>query len=213
MKKMSRFVIIYLSLLCLNAKGDGYFTFASGGTRILWENFTTAGPIVPAPAGSINVAFLIGTGTPLIGTAGSPTNAESTGNWAVIFSDPNFHFATNANSGQLAIASTVNNGPVQGTFLYNSGVSFPVAGTIGSTTKNVFAVAWPSVYATPQTAAQSGSVFGWSNTFPYISGFDQGDFTLDFIHSGMTPFGLVVPEPSALSLAGLGVGLMFLRRK
>lgn len=202
MKKLFSTLAICTSLAALNASGQAYFLFQSAGHSV-WENFTTGGTIIPAPAGSVDVAFLIGTGTPLIGTSGTPTNAESISDFGPIFSDPNFHFAIDANTGQIAVGTT-SGGVAAGGFSYNSGVSFPVEGTTPGATYNVFVVGWSSTFATPQAAAAASSLFGWSNTFSYDSGISNIGTELPFSTSGMNPFGLVIPEPSTLSLASLG---------
>jgi len=204
MKKTFSLLTICASFAALNASGQGYgyFLFQSS-PKAVWENFTTGGPIVPAPANSVNVAFLIGTGTPLIGTSGTSTNAESITYFGPLFSDPNFHFATDANTGQIAVGTTIGYGLSLGAFGYNSRVAFPVAGTTAGATYNVFVVGWESYYATPQAAAAAGGLFGWSNTFSYQSGTSINPL-LTFSASGMSPLGLVIPEPSTLSLASLG---------
>lgn len=214
MKKLLSIASLIISLAGRNAHGQAYFLFQSN-SKAVWENFTTGeGPSVIAPAGTVNIAFLVGSGTPLIGTSGSPTNVDVFENspfvWNNLLSDPNFHLATNANTGQTAITTTLGNGA----FVYNAASSFPVVGTTPGTTYNVFVIGWESVFgATPQAAAAAGGLVGWSNTFPYTPGIVI-DTEPNFTFAGMQPFGLVIPEPSVFSLASLGaMSLAFYRRR
>lgn len=213
-KLLSMIAFCLLSLSHVN--GQAYFLF-QGNTKSIWENFTTGeGPIVLAPSGTVNLAFLIGTGTPLIGMSGSPTNIDvwdsMLGNaWNKLLSDPNYHLAVNASTSQTAIVPS----GASGSFSYNSGFSFPVAGTVTNTTYNVIVIGWNNSFgATPSAAAAATGLVGWSNTFQFTAG-ASFDVLFNFSQSGMQPFGLVIPEPSILSLASIGTLALaaFRRRK
>lgn len=209
MKKLLSFAAITLVCVGTSALGQGYFAFTGGG-KTVWENF--GGTIVPS-SGSVTVGFLFGTGIPAKGMSGTPTNAEAIVTWSAILDDPNFRWATNSTTGQLVIATT-SSGVGVGGFSYNGGSSFPVAGTSGNTSYNVFVVGWSGAFATPWQAAASSSAVGWSNTFSYSTGSTSADFVNTFTHSGMEPFGLIIPEPSALSLSilAMAAGALFRKR-
>ena len=216
MKKLLSFASFIIAISNFSASAQGYFFFNSGGARAVWQNLTTGGnDILIGPAGELKVAFLFGTGTPLIGSAGTPTNHEATyfGNpWSAILNDPNFTLATDANTGQLAVASYFGNGAFN--YTTTGGGSFvPVSGSVTNTTYKLFVIAWDGTYATPQAAAAVGSAVGWSNTFSYTTTDNLGTIG-SFKQSGLLPFGVIVPEPTAISLAGLGiVALNFFRRR
>ena len=209
MKKLLLITPLIAVTTIANAANEGYFFF-TGPSRTLWENFTPPGNIITAPSGVEKVAFLFGTGTPLVGTTGTPTNSPAFINgWFNILNDPNFSLATDANTGLQAIG----NSGANGTFAYNSANYFPVTGTSPNTTYTVFVIGWDSFFPTPQAAASGGSAVGWSKPFSYTPS-DVIGLPLTMSASGLTPFGIIIPEPSTLSLASLGaMALTFYRRR
>lgn len=194
-----------LTVCGLSAFGQGYFTFG-GGPGSVWDGSpggSTRGPAV------YNVAFLWGTGTPLVDTA---TIYNAGAAWAAILTDPIFQFAFNANSDALVVAATTANG----SFSYNGATTFPVTGTAaggGSTT--MYLIAWLAADgSTPAAAAAAGSPMGWSNPFTYAYTSSIGT-PPTLAMSGFLPFGAApIPEPSTLALAGLGsLSLLLFRRR
>jgi len=135
---------------------------------------------------SNNVAFLIGTGTPLVdtlwtysstgqGPGGCGTNQAyslpAATIWDAILNDPNYALAVDWRSHSIAITRTTAGGPRRGGFSYNGGNAFPVTGTsTNGGTISVFVVGWSYMYSTPQAAAAAGSPVGWSAPFTYSYG-------------------------------------------
>ena len=201
-----------LTVCGLSAFGQGYFMF-SGGPGSVWTGTALGGP-TRGPA-VYNVAFLWGTGTPLVDsfTTLVPTNFPGVFDWSVwtaILSDSNFQLATDSDTGTLVVAPVGNNG----NFVYSVS-PFPVTGTssAGGVVQE-YVIAWSNLYATPAAAATAGSVVGWSAPFTYNYTSTIGT-PLSITASGFLPFGAApIPEPSTLALAGLGsLSLLLFRRR
>lgn len=220
-------IIATLALVAVTASmfAQGNFIFSTTA-RYVWDDWSS---VAIKPDGSNNVAFLFGSGTPLVDTAtgvsGVATNTTSASwttsqAWSSILSDPNFHLGTNNGSGLLAAAQTSN----LGTISYLGGATFTVTGTAaagGSTT--VYVIGWNAAYADPFAAAAAGSAVGWSSpfTYSYAAGPVPGPAgTPGNFAAVLTPFGVFlpvapVPEPGTMALAALGGAslLLFRRRK
>jgi hypothetical protein len=220
MKK--QLLILGAALMTLNsisAFGQGVFLFTANKNSV-FDNFTTQGASVSG--GGHTIAGFIwgapGTSNTVLGAVGNPvsnTAGVPSSMWSFL-SDPNFHLATNSTSGALVTQPVNASGLQIGGIGYLAGSTFTVLGTVGGNTYTLYAVAWNSIYATPQEAAANGSAIGWSNPFQYASGNGPLSTPLGFSGSGMTAFGVSpVPEPTTFALAGLGAAalLIFRRRK
>jgi len=217
MKKLTLFIVLLVVSAELSTYGQCYFLFQA--TKSIAFEDHGGGPLTGAGS-DMSVAFMFApSGTPAIitavgaGNVGSPTNNYESGfAWSFIINDPTFTFATNSATGQLAVGTC--NGV--GGFNYNGGLSFPVAGTTSGGIYQVYVVAWwnlGGILSTPWQAAAGGSPAGWSNVFTYQTGSSSVSSVLGFGSSGIHSFGIVIPEPSSLTLAALsGVGLLLSRR-
>jgi len=209
MKTLTHFAtVLALSLTC-TAFGQGYFLF--GATKsIAFEN---RGGGLTAGGADMSVAFMFAlSGTPAVGSVGSPINDLARASWPQILSDPNFSWAINSATGQLVVQSC--NGA--GGWYYNGGLSFPVAGTGAGFSYQVYVVAWwnfGGIVSTPWQAAAAGLPPGWSNVFTYQTGGNSGSSILSFQSSGIQPFGIYIPEPSSLTLLAALSGVSWLRSR
>jgi hypothetical protein len=176
-------LLLCLAAASLSAFGQGgMFMFrASRGSVDDW--WSTLGSF--RIDNSNNVAFLIGSGTPLVdtvsgftstGTApgGMGTNTahhvDATTIWNAILGDPNYTLAVDWRSNSVAITRTTP-GINAGGFIYNSANAFPVTGTsTAGGSISVFVIGWSYLYPTPQAAAAAGSPVGWSAPFTYTYG-------------------------------------------
>jgi hypothetical protein len=209
MKKFFLTLAIGTALLAsLQAFGQGY-VFFSGLPRGVWDGWTTG---VPHTAATNQLAFLFGSGTPLVDSIMpfTPTNGlafPGPGAWSAILNDPNFTLATNSDTGQLISARCAANGA----WVVSSTV--PVAGTVANQTYQMYVIGWDCNYPDPLSAAVAGSVVGWSDVFSYTTVTVIGT-PATMSASGLLPFGVpAVPEPATFTLAGLGVvAWMSLRR-
>jgi hypothetical protein len=221
MKKL--LLTIGLAAIGVSAFAQGSFVF-SGTARHVWDNWSTVATGLPRADQSNSVAFLIGTGTPLVDTAmgmtSVPTNQliaiNGVAAWTSILTDPNFHLATNSADGLLVVGTTT----TLGGFGYSGGGTFVVAGTAaGGGTIALYVIAWSYLYANPFLAQAANSPVGWSAPISYAYGAGPvpgpagtpgaiGDTLIQF---GVAP----VPEPTTFALAGLGAAalLIFRRRK
>lgn len=201
----------------LSAFAQGYVSFASTKAQGVWfaPNATNSGSAAGLGNAAITVGFLwANSGTPLVGSTGTPTTNNVPADWTPILTDPNFHFGFNNNTAALATQPLNNSGLAQGGWSYNGGVSFPVTGTTAGSTIEILAVAWSSQYSTPQAAAAGGSFLGWSSLFNYATGPTSGSAVSSFALSGMPAFGVQpVPEPATFALAGLGAAAMLILRR
>jgi hypothetical protein len=146
--------------------------------------------------------------------AGTPTNFAALGAgfnymtaWNDILNDPNFTLAYDNNTSALAMTHTIGS---FGGFNYN-GSAFPIAGTTVDSTYTFYVIGWDAHFASPQLAAASGSVVGWSQPFSYTA-VSQIEIPGNM---SVNPFGvLLVPEPSTMALMSLaGLSLFLFRRR
>lgn len=201
----------------LSAFGQGYVLFQTTKASGVWYGPGANGNVNGILGNNqITVGFLwANAGAPQVGSTGTPTNAAVIPSWDSLLNDSAFHFATNSTSGSLATVAVNNSGVGQGGFSYNGGVAFPVLGTTGGSTIQVFVIGWSSAYANPWLAAANSSFVGFSKPFSYATTPDSGQ-TTTFAGAGMTAFGVqAIPEPATFALAGLGAAamLVFRRRK
>lgn len=212
MKKISIIVLLTTSLTGLSAFGQGYFQFVTGKSQV-WDCFTGS----PHLGTTVNAAFLWAANgsTPAVAsimgstpTSGLPPGYLPSTAWNLILTDPNYMLAVNTANSQVAVAQSGAGGPLN----YNGGNPFPVTGTTPDTTYSLFFVGWDANYATPALASAANAAVGWSAPFSYKC------YQLTEVPTGMlglTPgFGVWgVPEPSAMTLAGVGCVALFLFRR
>ena len=173
-------IIIAMGLALLAAPAtfaQGTFLFA-GPLKGVWDDYSGAFPkVTGAPV--MDVAFLIGTGTPLISQIATsiPTNNAGASEFAInygdawnkILNDPNYHLATN---GSATVVATVNS--TNGSWTYNGNQVFTVPNTVVGTTYTVYVIGWNAISGTPQGAAAGGADIGWSAPFSYTAGNPNG---------------------------------------
>jgi len=211
---MKKYLVITALAIATAASSfaQGYVVFAS----------TKASGVYIAPAGSLansnyTVGFLWGSAAaanPLVGTSGNPTTSSANGSWTAILTDPNYQLARNATGNTLVSALVNNSGLAQGGWNYNGGSSFPLLGSVAGSNIKVYAIAWQSIYATPQDAQAAGGSVGWGNLLTYTTAPDSGSAASTFAASGQNPFGVSpVPEPATFALAGLGAAAMLIARR
>jgi len=227
MKKLLTIATVAAALSGLSALGQGYFLF-TGSAKTEWTGWLNGTPQIGAvQAGSNNVAFLIGTGTPLVDglEASTATNAVQnlttlfgmTGGtnvtaWYDILNDPDYSLATyNTGGTRVILAPNASNGAIgTGTEVEVNGTS-SAGGTI-----SIYVIGWSAAYATPQAAALAGSPVGWSAPFSYTYANSIGT-PLNFTQSGLGNYMVdpaPIPEPTTLALAGLGgLSLLLFRRR
>jgi hypothetical protein len=152
-----------------------------------------------------------------LGSTGTPTNSFSSdgnvGSWSAILSNPSFHLGTNETDSIPIVANVNAMGLSVGGIVYEGGASFYVPGTAGGQTYTIYCFAWNNAYADPYLAAAAGSPVGWSKPFQYVTALDQAHVPPTFTQAGMQPFGVVVPEPTAIALAILGLASLILHRQ
>jgi PEP-CTERM motif len=218
MKKL--LLTIGLAAIGVSAFAQGSFLFG-GPARYVWDNWSTVSTGLPRADASNNVAFLIGTGTPLVDAimTSVPTNHTTAINgvaaWTSILNDPNFKLATNGASGLIVVGTTT----LVGGFT-SGGSTFTVPGTAaGGGVITLYVIGWSYLYANPFLAQAANSPVGWSAPINYAYGAGPvpgpagtpgaiGDTLIQF---GVAP----VPEPATFALVGLGAAalLIFRRRK
>ena len=193
----------------VQAFGQGYVLFSStkaNGVYFGPNMYPNTNSFAVPADGSLTVGFMwANTGTPLVGTNGTPLNTPVITDWSKILTDPLFHFATNANTGAFVSVAVNNSGLAQGGWNYNGGFSFPLFGSTSNSVIKCFAVTWSSSYANPWLAAANDSILGYSALFNYATGQDSGAAVSTFAGSGMPPFQVYVPEPSSAALLMVGV--------
>src|SRR5262245_4171642 len=202
MKKIFLTLTIGTTLLSsLPAFGQlpGYVAF-SGAVSGVWDNWTTPG--VPRRDATNRVAFLWGSGTPLVDSympfVATNQLGVPPGSWSAILNDPNFSLATNVDTGQLI---SVRNGDGGGWVVPGT---VPVAGMVANQTYQIYVIGWDCNYENPQAAAAASAAVGWSGVFNYATVNSIGT-PMTMPASGLLPFGVtVIPEPTTFTLAGLG---------
>jgi hypothetical protein len=207
MKKLTALTVIGI-ISSLSSFGQGFFNFANSSSTAVLENFSS-GSLIMAP-GTVRAGILwhagAGNVVPLLGTNASTTYPLAS--FPLVFAaaqGTGWNLATNAASGSLLTADT-RTGISAGTF--NGGV-VGIAGTNPNDVISLYVIGWQSIWPDPF----QGFLFGWSNPFDETLGsnFSPG---LSLSGAGMTSFSLIIPEPGAFSLAGLGtVTLLIFRRR
>jgi hypothetical protein len=209
MKKFFLSLTIGTALLStLPALGQGYVQFSSA-TRGTWDDWSTPGFFHVAATN--RVAFLYGSGTPLVDSYMPfvPTNqlAVPAGAWSAILNDPNFTLATNSDTGLLISQLCGASGS------WNVTGTQPVVGTVVNQTYQIYVIGWDGNYPDPQSAAAASAAVGWSDVFSYTTVSVIGT-PLSMPASGLLPFGVtVVPEPTTFTLGGLGAVVWFSLRR
>ena len=200
------------ALTAISATAQGYVVFAS----------TKAAGVYFAPAGTLGnntltTGFLWGSAAapaPLIGSTGNPKTSTASGDWNQILLDPNYQIARNVTGSTLVSVAVNNSGLAQAGWSYNGSVSFPLLGSTAGSTIKAYAIAWESIYSTPQAAAAAGGMLGWGNLINYVTAPDAGSAASTFALSGSQAFGVSpVPEPGTFALAGLGMATMLIARR
>jgi hypothetical protein len=216
MKKILIIATVASALSGLSAFGQGYFEFV-GPTRGVWDGFSTG---VPRLSTNMTAAFLFSSSTSVSPTLAGlygpvPTNSagfsyNATAAWNAIMTDPNFHFATDGNNGNVIVTTGVGG---NGSINYLTAASFPVAGSVVGNNL-VYVIAWDkSLGATPAAAAAAGAAVGWSAVLTYNAVAQIGT-PPSLTAAGFIPFGVAaVPEPTMFTLAGLGSALMLILRR
>ena len=225
MKKQLILTVLALGVSAVTTFAQGYVTFATTGKNFIYDNFTTPNTSVVS-SGTADVAFLIGTGTPLIeqfygNNNGNPTGTLTFGTygnpWNDILTDPNFHLATNMATSVRCVVLDNTSSLAKGGISYNGGSSFQALLQAGGTWQ-VYAIAWNAAGPAgnnPYLAATDGEAVGWSDVFNYSSPTSTGTAPSSFNASGMVAFGVTpVPEPVTFALVGLGgLSLLLFRRR
>ena len=225
MKKQLMLTVLALGVSAVTTFAQGYVIFATSGKNWTYDNFTTPGVSVVS-SGTADVAFLIGTGTPLIeqfygNNNGNPTGTLTFGAfgnpWSDILNDPNFHLATNFTTSVRVAVLNNTTSLAKGGISYNGGSSFQALNNPGATWQ-VYAIAWNAAGPAgndPYLAAQDSEAVGWSDVFNYSSPTSTSTAPQNFNVSGMTAFGITpVPEPVTFALVGLGgLSLLLFRRR
>ena len=217
MKKL--LLTIGLAAIGVSAFAQGSFMFSSG-PRYVWDNWSTVATGLPRADQSNSVAFLIGTGTPLVDAimTSVPTNQTTAINgvaaWTSILNDPSFHLATNSADGLIAVGTTT----LTGGFGYSGGGTFTVAGTAaGGGTITLYVIGWSYLYANPFLAQAANSPVGWSApiNYAYGAGPVPGPAgTPGAIGDTLGRFGVApVPEPATFALVGLGAAALLISRR
>lgn len=222
MKKLLILISMSIVLTTVSTFGQAYFSFY--GRPPVWDD-----TVFPATTDAgFDVVFLLGTvgETPLVSgiMSGTPTNNLSiyfsnTAAWQDVLTDPNFTIAGTSAGGTVtdyvATGNTNRNG---GFFFYSSRTApdVPVTGTTVGTTYALVVVAWNTeggALTTPQEAAAAGAPIGWSPVFDYVAG--PAPPAIPTPGFDPTAFGIwATPEPTTLTLAGLGaISMIFMRRR
>jgi PEP-CTERM motif len=219
MKKLLILISIGIVLTTASTFGQAYFSFGSPPHRV-WDDTLDTGPTI---ATGFDAVFLWGPmgDTPLVSGIinGTPTNNTVfinpyAGQWQDILTDPNFTIAsTGTGSTATEYIASAN---ANGSFAYDDAIAVPVTGTTSGTTYALIVVAWNTeggLYTTPSEAAAAGAPVGWSPVFDYTAGYPPPSTPPALTNP--TPFGIYpAPEPTTLTLAGLGgISMILIRRR
>lgn len=217
--------VLTLGVSAITTFAQSYVLFGTSGKNWIYDNFTTPGSSVVS-GGTADVAFLIGTGTPLIeqfygNNNGNPTGTLSFGAhgdpWNDILTDPHYTLATNMATSAMCTVLDNTSFLVKGGFVYNGGVEFRATNNPGGIIQ-VYVIAWDAdgpAGGNPYLAALDNEAVGWSDLFNYSSPTSVMSAPGPFNAAGMTAFGVTpVPEPVTFALAGLGgLSLLLFRRR
>jgi hypothetical protein len=199
---------------CMSLFAQGNFTFVSAPSAV-WD---TSGPIPIKAGATLEVAVMWTTNLSAVPTTflnglPTPTNGFPMGDWAGIFTDPNFHLAQSTAGGNPIIEAACG-GPFPAGGQYNGGVQYIFGSSVGQQVQ-IYVLGWQKAFGMdPVVAASSGSAVGFSSPILYTLGSTAapgGSLGL----AGISSFGVGTPEPATFSLLGLGAAalLIFRRRK
>jgi hypothetical protein len=197
---------------CLNSFAQGNVVFISAPSAV-WDTSV----LNPFKAGAtLEVALMWSADTSAIPTTFlnggyTPTNSGIEASWTGIFTDPNYQLAHSTAAGNPVIVTTCGGiGPAAGQ--YNDQIQY-INGTSQFQTVALYVIGWNKSYGTdPIAAAAAGSPVGFSSPIVYTLG-NAINPPGSLGNSGISSFGVGVPEPSTLVLAGLGSAALLLFRR
>ena len=212
MKKLVAATLLGLAA-CVSSFAQGNFTFNNSSSSLVWENISTAGgPFVKAGP-TLEVAVLWTTNLAAVPTTIPSGPTLYGGSWTGVFTDPNFHLALGTAGGNPPIVSTCGGiGPAAG--IYLGGIRY-IFGSSADQTVQLYVIGWDKSYGVdPLAAAAAYAPVGYSSPIQFTLGstaLPGGSLGL----AGISSFGVGIPEPSTLALAGLGAAalLIFRRRR
>jgi len=203
----------FIALIETSTFAQGLFIFQTGAGAV-WDGWSS---IFPKPDNKNYVAFLIGSGTPLINSylAFTPTNGTEINSalaWTDVLTDPNYKLATNVAGAALIETQT----STLGTVSYNGGAGTIVSNTAaGGGTISMIAIGWSDLFGTdPFAAAAAGAPIGWSAvySYSYAAGPTPGPAGTPGNMLGLFQFGVNVPEPTTFALFALGSASLLISR-
>jgi len=202
-----------------DAFGQGYMSFGASKGFVYDYNF--GNPVISSSESSVTFLWSVTGANDLLGAGIPTTGGEAAGGWAnleTMVAYDGWNVATVLGGSEVDVA--VNSSTIaKGGFSFNGGASFQLAGSTAGETIDLIVVGWYNEDGTINTleqAAAASDQLGWDSEFTYATGATPEspiDVTMD--SSGGAPFSLDdVPEPTTLTMAGLGgLSMLFVRRR